>query len=210
MSRLATSFVLGYHGCDAEFAAGVLNGRAAMTRSENEWDWLGKGAYFWESDPVRAFEWACEKAAGPQSTIKDPAVLGAAIDLGNCLDLTSRADLELVREAHTEMAALFHVLDMEMPRNRPGRGMRIEDLHLRKLDNAVINFLHDRMKARDAAFDTARAPFIEGDELYAGSKFHQKTHIQIAVLNLNCIKGFFYPPDFHATKTKALAARALS
>lgn len=75
-----------------------------MTPSENEWDWLGTGAYFWESDPLRAFEWALEQSTRPRGTIRESAVIGAAIDLGNCLDLTSRADLDLVREAYQEMA----------------------------------------------------------------------------------------------------------
>lgn len=99
------------------------------------------------------------------------------------------------------------MIDQEMPQNTPGRGMKVEDLHLRKLDNAVINFLHGRVKAQGAPFDTVRAPFIEGDELYEGARFYQKTHLQIAVLNLSCIKGFFYPPDFTPGRAKALAAK---
>lgn len=26
--------------------------------SDNPWDWLGKGIYFWEADPIRGYEWA--------------------------------------------------------------------------------------------------------------------------------------------------------
>jgi hypothetical protein len=33
----------------------------------------------------------------------------------------------------------------------------------------------------------------EGDELYAGAGFLDKTHIQIAIRNPNMIKGFFLP-----------------
>ena len=42
-------------------------------------------------------------------------------------------------------------------------------------------------------FDSVRSAFIEGDELYPGSTFREKNHIQICVRNLACIKGYFWP-----------------
>ena len=49
--------------------------------SENRWDWLGAGAYYWEGAPERAMDWA-------KKHCKDPAVLGAVIDLGHCMNQT--------------------------------------------------------------------------------------------------------------------------
>ena len=42
-------------------------------------------------------------------------------------------------------------------------------------------------------YDTVRSAFPEGDELYAGAFFLAKNHIQIAVRNPECIKGYFRP-----------------
>ena len=58
MSRLATSFVLGYHGCDADIARRAVLEGVNIIKSDKDYDWLGPGAYFWESDPQRALEWA--------------------------------------------------------------------------------------------------------------------------------------------------------
>lgn len=98
MSRLAASFVLGYHGCDVDVAARLVNRTDVLKPSNKKYDWLGSGIYFWGSDPHRAREWANEARA--RGRIKNPAVIGAVIDLGNCLDLLNRENIELVRQAH--------------------------------------------------------------------------------------------------------------
>jgi hypothetical protein len=43
------------------------------------------------------------------------------------------------------------------------------------------------------SFDSVRGLFIEGEPVYPGSGFYDKTHIQICVVNPNCIKGYFSP-----------------
>jgi hypothetical protein len=67
------------------------------------YDWLGHGIYFWENDPVRALRFAEESRDNPhqgQVQVENPAVLGAVIDCGNCLNLMQASDLGLVREAY--------------------------------------------------------------------------------------------------------------
>ena len=49
----ATSFVLGYHGCERKVGETILAGKDHVTPSENVYDWLGHGAYFWENSPER-------------------------------------------------------------------------------------------------------------------------------------------------------------
>ena len=44
-------------------------------------------------------------------------------------------------------------------------------------------------------FQTVRAAFHEGRELFPGSYIASHTHIQIAVRDLSCIKGVFRVPD---------------
>src|SRR5438270_517513 len=88
--------VVAYHGCDAAVAARVLVGKAGLTFSANSYDWLGKGIYFWEHGPQRAYEWALERARLSKAKVNKPAVLGAKINLGVCLDLLDTANTRLL------------------------------------------------------------------------------------------------------------------
>lgn len=45
-------------------------------------------------------------------------------------------------------------------------------------------------------FDSIRCPYFEGEELYPQANFMNKTHIQICILNPECIKGYFLPAEF--------------
>jgi hypothetical protein len=40
-----------------------------------------------------------------------------------------------------------------------------------------------------------RAAFVEGGQLYPDAGFSAKSHIQICVRNVACIKGYFRPLD---------------
>lgn len=61
MYQCHPSFVLGFHGCDKKVGEGILSGKIQHEFSENDYDWLGRGIYFWENDPYRAREWAIEQ-----------------------------------------------------------------------------------------------------------------------------------------------------
>lgn len=52
------SFILGFHGCDESVKDLLLLGKAKLKPSNNEYDWLGSGIYFWENDPDRALSYA--------------------------------------------------------------------------------------------------------------------------------------------------------
>jgi hypothetical protein len=83
--RSGTGLILGYHGCDRAVAEALLAGEPFKI-SRHAYDWLGEGVYFWENDPERGLQWACiMKARGVP--IEAPAVVGAVIDPGLCLDL---------------------------------------------------------------------------------------------------------------------------
>ena len=92
------SLVVGYHGCDDSLVQSVVTGKDDLKPSQNAWDWLGHGIYFWEDSPARALRWAEAEAQRRGSNIKTPAVLGAVIQLGNCLNLTETEALTLVSE----------------------------------------------------------------------------------------------------------------
>ncbi|MDO9473073.1 MAG: hypothetical protein Q7J28_08450 [Caulobacter sp.] len=197
MSRLATSFVLGYHGCERGIANRAVAGEIDLLQSNKDFDWLGPGAYFWESDPVRAREWADWKVR--RGDYRVAGVVGAVIDLRNCLDLISREDLELVRDAHNSFVTMQQLSGLPVPENRSAPGQPNADRVLRFLDCAVIKHLHSIIDGQPAdgrqiePFDTVRGMFTEGGRLYPGSAFQRKSHVQIAVRNNACILGLFLP-----------------
>ena len=177
----------------------ALTGSSDLLQSDGDYDWLGPGIYFWESDPVRAREWADDKV--DRLKFAEPFVIGAVIDLGNCLDLLVRENLNLLRVAYDSLAAFHRDIGLELPVNRDLKTDAAKDKLFRNLDCAVIRRVHSIIELpkdgqpghRPAPFDTVRGLFTEGAEVYPGSGFKQKTHTQIAVRNTACIKGFFRP-----------------
>lgn len=195
MHSLSASFVLGYHGCSREVGEAVLRGENFLKASENAYDWLGSGVYFWEANPARGLEWA--RGAVKQGKFAEPFVIGAVIDLGFCLDLLSHSAVNALKAAYDHFlksyakSKKFH--DDGFPINSGGK-----DLLRRNLDCAVINYFHElREQLNQRSFDTVRGVFVEGDPIYQTAGFHHKTHIQIAVRNLQQIKGVFRVPDDH-------------
>jgi len=96
----ASAFVLGYHGCDKAVGEKVLAGGEHLKASGNDYDWLGTGIYFWENSARRALDWANFAKENPQFTrtkTTDPFVVGAIIDLGNCLDLLEAESIKTVK-----------------------------------------------------------------------------------------------------------------
>jgi hypothetical protein len=185
--RLSSSFILAYHGCQREVGERLLSGEP-FTPSDNDYDWLGPGIYFWESNPRRALDWAnlLHQRKGIE-TPSDPFVVGAAIDLGYCLDLLSANGLSGVKAAYEDFIQYARMSGRTMPKNSGG-----DDLLLRQLDCAVIKHLHiSKSLSNEPAFDTVRGVFIEGVPLYPTSGFREKTHIQICVCNPEAIKGIF-------------------
>lgn len=132
-------FVLGFHGCDASVGEALLRGEVThMSPSENDYDWLGNGIYFWEDSPQRALEFAQGRAKGGRNSkgsIREPFVVGAIINLQHCLNLMDRSALEELRYAHGLLSALAGAARVELPTNG-------QSLRARKLDCAVFNMLH--------------------------------------------------------------------
>lgn len=191
MLRQHTSFVLGYHGCDAEVGERIVMGEP-MDASDQAYDWLGPSIYFWESDPKRAWEWADWKVS--RGDFKEPFVVGAVIDLGNCLDLMMRESAIYLQYAYASLVAAIKngEIDInEIPTNQKAGGGD-GDYLFRFLDCAVIKYLHYVFeKEKRGKFDTVRGLFLEGKDLYPGSGFREKTHVQIAVRTKESIKGKF-------------------
>jgi hypothetical protein len=101
LHRLTSAFILGYHGCDQGVGERLLAG-TAFAPSNNDYDWLGPGIYFWEANPLRGLEFAEEASKRRTSSIKRPFVIGAVIELGLCLDLTTSSAIEHQRRIAAE------------------------------------------------------------------------------------------------------------
>jgi hypothetical protein len=186
------AFVLGFHGCDAAIADGIVSGTEPILQSNKPYDWLGSGAYFWEASPHRAMEWAQNMAQRPSTNLRrvqTPAVVGAIIDLGNCCNLFDSAALDELCNAWSVLQASASK-DASLPENKGNTPDRLG----RYLDRAVIELMHQLREYNGLlAYDTVRAAFPEGGELYPGAGFTARSHIQIAVRDLRCIKGYFKP-----------------
>jgi hypothetical protein len=124
------------------------------------------------------------------SRITRPAVVGAIIDPGYCLDLLEQGALDLLALAYGELKTALQNAEAPMPQNKAPVGEN--ELKLRNLDCAVIEFIHSLREENNAPpFETVRGVFFEGDEIYPTAGFRQKNHIQICVRNTSCIKGYF-------------------
>jgi hypothetical protein len=191
------TFTLGFHGCDKSVTEKVVLGKEKLRYSENEYDWLGKGIYFWENSPTRALAFTELLQAQPKrakTQITEPAVVGAVIDLGNCLNLLDTASIEVVKEGYELLQKSVQKKGLPMPENKKGKNS--EEFLLRCLDCAVIQLVDEIAAQKNLPkFDSIRAAFLEGEALYPDSGFREKTHIQICVRNPNCIKGYFLPID---------------
>jgi len=179
-------FVLGFHGCDRAVGESVLAGEVDLQASKNNHDWLGHGIYFWENNVERAKRWAAWLADQPWSSVQDPFVIGAIVDLGHCLSLLQEDGIALVTETHRRVVAVSEAGRETLPQN--------DGFKLQRLDCHVIQTLHRiREVGRLAPFDTVRGMFPEGKRLYADSGFRDQNHIQISVRSRRCIKGYFRP-----------------
>jgi hypothetical protein len=186
MDRFAR-VILGYHGCEARFATRLLDGTMPIDSwnpSENKYDWLGRGIYFWEHSPLRALRWARERR---RSKAARPAVVGAVVQLGRCFDLLNEEITSLLTDTYGSLEEGFRARGEQLPKNRGPEGK------MRVLDCLVINDCLDRLGSQGIEYDTVRGAFREGPEVYPGAGFARETHIQVAVRNPACILGVFRP-----------------
>lgn len=180
--------VLGFHSCDKEVGIAILNGELDLKPSNNSWDWLADGIYFWEQNPFRALDYATKSAEGSQfnkKRITTPFVLGAILELGNCLNLVAPEATSLLTETYEELEKIYQAAGEVMPKNEGAK---------RELDCAIIKAVHQAniVKGKQA-YDSVRCAFNEGVEAYPNSNFTTQLHIQISIRTPELIKGYFLP-----------------
>jgi hypothetical protein len=178
--------VLAYHGCDAAVAERLLAGEP-FQRSENDYDWLGAGVYFWEYGADRALQFARDQQR--RGKVAEPAVVGALVQLGRCFDLLDTAHTQDLASAFRKYRSVATRRGWMLPRNAGST----PDRKLRRLDCSVLNFYLDGLDTMGVAFDTVRCGFPEGERAFPGSGIYRESHIQISVRNPACILGVFRP-----------------
>lgn len=180
--------VIGFHSCDREVGLRIVSGKDHLRPSNNSWDWLGPGIYFWEDNPYRALSYAVDCARNKQKfagRIKTPFVLGAIIELGHCLNLIEPNSIRIVQESYRILKANADMTGIPMPVNKGAN---------RSLDCAVIRLIHRMYKIKDGSiYDTIRSPFHEGEAIYDQANFTTGLHIEICVIDPKQIKGYFLP-----------------
>lgn len=188
------SIVIGFHGCDQSVFEKILYKHEPFRQSMNAYDWLGHGMYFWEQNLERAWEWAKSGQNNPKLHINKPAVIGAVINLGFCLNLLDSHSIQILKNQYDILKAEMSIAGKPMPKNENLKGN--SDLLLRYLDCAVIESLHaERADNNDQSYDSVRGVFFEGRPIYETSGFMEQSHIQLCIRNPNCIKGFFAPKE---------------
>jgi hypothetical protein len=194
-------YVIGYHGTDKSIADMLIQeGPAAFEPSQNAYDWLGHGIYFYEHSLGRAQEWVDTHLRHPspatRAKFSEGGIVGAVIDLGNCLDLLEPMIATKVAKAHPMFCKQVSRDGRPLPMNQKAGAWDLHRTH-RFLDCAVINYLAGRRKLRrELPFDTVRGGFGKGNPLFAGSDIQNRTHVQIAVRDRAVIKQLFKPVDY--------------
>ncbi len=153
--------VIGYHGCDAKAARDVLRKNGSLKPSENDYDWLGHGIYFWEHGPARALEWAQQHKT--MGRIEKPSVVGAVLHLGNCFDLLDTHFTDLLGHIFPSFRKAANPFEKQapIPVNAPAYPQDSE-LLLRRLDCAMINWtirMIEETNPDQPLFQTVRASF---------------------------------------------------
>ena len=192
MYSTRSNLILGFHGCEKSEQSKLISNKTYVRSSNESYDWLGHGMYFWENNPQRALLWAKQKKTA--GTLKVPAVVGAVLDLGRCLDLLDSNNILLLKSSYDLFKLDSEKLAKPIPKNENHSKDKGNDKVMRYLDCAVIEYTHSLLKLKgEKPFDSVRAAFIEGEPIYDGAGFNEKTHIQICIINPMCIKGFFLP-----------------
>jgi len=142
--------------------------------SQNPYDWLGDGVYFFQDAPQRAWEWATEHYGN------NAMVVGAEIHLINCMDLLDTSWTRVLVEIYDSYMKYLREAGLVRPRQTGGA---------RRLDREVINYTVGVLAERGTKIACVRGAFIEGGPVFPDSAIYDRAHVQIAVRDIEeCIR----------------------
>lgn len=192
-----SNLLIGFHGCDETIRDTLLTKPKNIKISEKPFDWLGHGFYIWENNYERALEWAKDKQN--KGKINKASVIGVVFTLDHCFDLIDSEFINMLSLYYDLMKKDFQKIGKDLPKNIEVAEDKHKDLLIRELDCAVIQYIHQKIKDESKSyqalkeFDSVRGVFTEGGPAFPGAGIQKKSHIQICIRNMGCIKGFFLP-----------------
>lgn len=196
------NLIFGFHGCDETVRDYLLLNPNKIKISEEIYDWLGHGMYFWENNYDRALVWAKDKKK--RGTLNKPSVIGAILQLGNCCDLTDRNSIDVVKSYYALLKDDHAKVGKDLPVNKDLKHDEHKDMLLRELDCTVFEYMHKNILETYSAdmrkkgysdfklFDSTRGVFTEGGPAFrevvclTKATFKYVLEIQIALRDFLC------------------------
>ncbi len=115
-------------------------------------------------------------------------MVGALIDLTDCLNLAQTGSARILDEAYERLKESVALVGRSLPDNEGSTARRY-------LDHAVMETLHElRDLHGERPHPSVRAAFQSGDPVFPGSGIRRWDHIQICVRDLRRIEGVFLAP----------------
>ena len=156
--------VMGYHGTNILAANAILD--EGFRISENQYDWLGDGVYFFQEAPQRAWDWALTRHG------HEAAVVGARISTVECINLLDTGWNSFMANAYDSYLSFLNRLGDRVPEQSGGN---------HRLDREVMNYAVGVLEDLGHNVACVRAAFAEGRPVYPNSAILDLTHVQISV-----------------------------
>jgi hypothetical protein len=190
----------GYHGTSATHAAVIL--RDGFRPSDNDYDCLGHGVYFFEDGLAQAAAWAT------RAHRSELAVVEADVRLEDCLDLKDTVGwVPLLAQVHGEVLRVSREQGLPLPR-------QTSSTH--RLDRVVIEVTVAILEREGTRIRAVRAVFAEGTPAFQGSFLSEGFHVQVAVRDpdlissVNLVPAGLVDPPPPPRSTVAATASAVS
>ncbi len=176
----------GYHVTTQENADGIVE--RGFRSSDNWYDWLGKGIYFFQDTKEYARYWAMNERK--EGLIANPAVIGADIDYERFLDLLEYRHLRKLKDFCDELEKTTNI-DYGKAKAAQRQHDATWKPRAHPLDCFVINEAAIAAEEAGEPIRAVRSVFFEGDPLYSNSHLFDRQHIQIAVRDPNLIRKYW-------------------
>lgn len=172
-----TIWVYGYHGTSRSRADKII--AEGFQPSTNGYDWLGTGVYFWQDAPNHALHWAQKMYS------QEPAVVKSRLRLDStCLDLLDMANLDnpnFWMDSYNGFTTIYRRIGAALPTQNPDIPGK------RYLDCAFFDYIKVSLSSK-RSIGAIRSAFVEGKRIFPDSAIYDKTHIQIAIANIDLIE----------------------
>lgn len=198
--------VRAFHGTTLSSARAILSGNSPFRPSANAHDWLGHGIYFFEESQTLALDWAIRRVreAASAGNVEEPAVIGADLQLDDCLDLASADWGPALGLIHQKLAGTVQPQHGPVVTTAAGSQLVLADkpmpgntFALNFTDCAVVDALVQDQRRLGRRITSKRSAFAYGSQLYQNSYLLSGTHVQIAVMDLSVVFNavLVYPPS---------------